>query len=141
MNRSEFLKALTVKQDTIKLETLDIEVTVRELTLNESAKVEEVRKKVISGELTNQDLFIETCRYAMVEPEFFSDEELKGLSKSGITILAEIFMRLPEIGMTEEQKVIYKEKLAQSLNETASKVLSKEEEEKKPKTKKDSSLN
>jgi len=140
MNRNEFLKALTVKQDTIKLETLqDTEVTIRELTLNESEKVEEVRKKVIAGELNNQHLLIETCRYAMVEPEFFSDEELQNLSRTGISVLTEIYLRLHEIGMSEEQKKIYKERLAENLNKEVEK-LSEEEVEKKPRKKKDSSL-
>lgn len=141
MNRSEFLKAVTVKHETIKLESIEMEVTIKEPTITESQKIESVRQKVLSGAATNQDLIIEACRYAMVEPEFFTDDELANISATGMGILTEIYMRLPEIGMSEKQKEDYRSRLIESFNNGLSKILSDEELAKKPSKKKGLDLN
>ena len=77
----------------------------------------------------------------MVQPAFFTDEELKNLSLSGMGILTEIYMQLPKIGMTPEQKEEYDKRLIENFKKTLSKALSEEEVQKKPNKKKDSSSN
>lgn len=131
-NRNDFLKALTVKAESIKLENLNnMEIIIREPNINESIALEETRKKVLLGEKTDKDLIIEACRYSMVEPAFFTDEEIKNLNTTAINVMNEIYMKIPTIGMTDEQKKDYEKRLVESLNNHVKKMLTKEEEEKK----------
>ena len=142
MERNEFLKAITVKHEEIELASLNnAKVTIKEPTIAESQKIEAVRQKVLKGEATNEDLIIEACRCAMVKPAYFTDEELKNLSLSGMGIFTEIYMKLPKIGMTQEQKDEYDKRLIENFNKTLSNALSKEEVQKKSNKKKDSSSN
>ena len=140
--RDEFLKAITVKKEKITLETFDNkEITIRAMTINEAEEIEAIRKKVIKGEATDKELIIETCRKVMIEPTFFTDEELKNISQTGFSILTEIYMKVPTIGMSDEQKEEYKKNLIEQIQGKIKSVLSKVELEKKQGKKKSSSSN
>lgn len=128
---SNFLKAITVKTETIKLETINEEVTIKQLTMNESDEIESLRQKVVKGEAKDKDLIIESCRYAMINPTCPTDEELKDISRTGFEALTEIYMSIPMIGMTEEQKEDYKKRIVESISNQVKKMVSKEESEKK----------
>ena len=142
INRDEFLKASTVKQEKITLETFDNkQITIRAMTINEADEIDEIRKKVIKGEATDKDLIFETCKKVMVNPVFFTDEELKNISQKGFTILTEIYMKVPTIGMTDEQKEEYKKNLIEQMQGKIKSILSKAELEKKQGKKKSSSSN
>lgn len=142
--KNEFLKAVTVKTETIKLETLNnMEITIKEPNINQSDKIEEVRQKVINGESTNEDLIFLTCKTVMIEPSFneFTDEDLENLTRTGMNALTEIYMRVPEIGMTESERLDYRKRLQENFENQIQKILSDEELEKKSSKKKDLDLN
>lgn len=131
MDKNKFLKAITVKTKVIKLETLDNEeIEIKEPSINESLALEEIRKEVLIGNKTEFDLIIESCK-CVCGDHFFSDVDLKNLSQSGISVLMEIYMKIPTIGMTKEQEESYEKSLIESKNKQAIKALTKEEEEKK----------
>lgn len=142
--KNEFLKAVTVKTETIKLETLNnMEITIKEPNINQSDKIEEVRQKVINGESTNEELIFLTCKTVMIEPSFneFTDEDLENLTRTGMNALTEIYMRVPEIGMTESERLDYIKRLQENFENQIQKILSDEELEKKSSKKKDLDLN
>ena len=76
----------------------------------------------------------------MIEPTFFTDEELKNISQTGFSILTEIYMKVPTIGMSDEQKEEYKKNLIEQMQGKIKSILSKVELEKKQGKKKSSSL-
>ena len=142
VTRDEFLKAITVKKEKITLKTFDNkEITIRAMTINEAEEIDAIRKKVIKGEATDKELIIETCRKVMIEPTFFTDEELNNISQTGFTILTEIYMKVPTIGMSDEQKEEYKKNLIEQMQGKIKNILSKVELEKKQGKKKSSSSN
>ena len=71
----------------------------------------------------------------------FTDEELKNISQTGFSILTEIYMKVPTIGMSDEQKEEYKKNLIEQMQGKIKSILSKVELEKKQGKKKSSSLN
>lgn len=138
---SNFLKAITVKSEVLKLETINQEVEIKQLTMNESDEIERLRQKVVKGESNDKDLIIQSCRFAMINPTCPTDEELKDISRTGFEALTEIYMSIPMIGMTEEQKEDYKKRVVESISNQVKKMVSKAETEKKQEKKKSSSLN
>lgn len=128
---NNFLKAITVKTEVLKLETIEQEVEIKQLTMNESDEIEKLRQKVIKGEADNKDLIFESCRYAMINPTCPTNEELKNISKTGFEVLTEIYMSIPMIGMTEEQKEDFKKRVVESISNEVKKIVSKAETEKK----------
>ena len=138
---NNFLKAITVKTEVLKLETINQEVELKQLTMNESDEIEMLRQKVVKGEADNKDLITQSCRYAMVNPTFPTDEELKSISRTGFEVLTEIYMSIPMIGMTDEQKEDYKKRIVESISNQVKKIISKEETGKKQEKKKSSSSN
>ena len=138
---SNFLKAITVKTEVLKLETINQEVEIKQLTMNESDDIEELRQKVVKGEAKDKDIIIQSCRYAMINPAFPTDDELKDISKTGFDALTEIYMSIPMVGMTEEQKEDYKKRIVEAISNQIKKMVSKEDSEKKQEKKKSSSSN
>jgi len=128
---NNFLKAITVKQETVKIESIGQDVTIQQLTMNQSDEIEILRQKVIKGEAKDNELIIQSCRYAMVEPICPSDEELRDMSQLGFQTLVEIYMAIPMIGMGDEEKEDYKKKVVESISNEIKKIVSQEEIEKK----------
>lgn len=140
MNKEDkFLKAITVKTETINLESADLEVTIKEHSLDTDRAIEEIRQKHLKGLATFEELVFESCKHAMIDPVFPNEEDLKNLTSKGMQILTEIYMRIPEIGMSESEKEDYRKRLVETVKNQI-KTLSDEELKKKPSKKKDSSL-
>lgn len=115
--RVDLLKLLTVRTETIKLECLkntnvkDIEFTLKEMNIAQNKKYNEILK---SGGDDRFDKCMEyACREAMIEPTFFTDEEFKKMNGIGKSIMDEIFMKIPTIGMTAKEKKDYHKKVAE----------------------------
>lgn len=134
-NRSEFLKLASVKTSTFKVPSLkDYEITMKELTITESEEFAKIAKKDM------QSAIIYACRCSCVEPEFFTDEELKNLGVTSRIATMEIYMEIPLIGKTSEEREEYKKILEENFKKQkeAEKEPTKEEV-KKPSEKSESS--
>lgn len=127
LDRNELLKQITVKQEVFEVPSWNnAEVTMRQLTIAETTKY----IQMIKDKKPIEDAIKYACQCSMIEPEFFSDEELKNLNQEGIMGINEIFANIPTIGKTKEEK----EKILNQLSDTPKtpvKELTKEEEEKK----------
>lgn len=137
INNNDVFNRLTVKSETIKLETFNnVEIVIKEPTINESKQIESIRSLVLKGELDFLDLAKEVSKICAGA----TDEQLDSLGKDGVAVINEIFMKVQEIGMTDEQKEIHRNKIAENINNEIKKLTS-EEIEKKPLKKKDLSSN
>lgn len=122
----EATKRACIKQEVFKVLSWDGEVIVRQLTIEENEQAQKLNKSGASQE----DLVYYIAKCSMVEPEFFSEEQLKNLSIDGKNGIMEIVANVPLIGMTDLQKEEYYKKINNTL-ETPQKELTKEEEAKK----------
>jgi hypothetical protein len=119
-NREEFLKLASLKQSTFKVPSLDnYEILMRELTIAESDKFNQVR-----DEDGINKAIIHACRCSCIEPEFFTNEELETLGRSGQNAIMEIFSEIPLVGKSKKQREEYLKNLKE-----ISKADSKEKEE------------
>ncbi len=132
MKREDLLKALTVKTESFELESLkalgfqDAKVTLRELTISQTKEFNKL------ATTTNGDeAFIYACRQSMIEPEFFTEEELKTLNKEANTIINEVLRLMPLIGKSPEEKEKYNQLIEKITKEEEKQELSKEDLEKK----------
>lgn len=127
LDRNELLKQITVKQEVFEVPSWNnAEVTMRQLTIAETTKY----IQMIKDKKPIEDAIKYACQCSMIEPKFFTDEELKNLNQEGIMGINEIFANIPTIGKSKEEK----EKILNQLNDTSKtpvKELTKEEEEKK----------
>lgn len=109
INRNDFLKALTIQTETIELDTLNkAKIKIRDLNIEEDEQIKQLQAKVRNKEVEAVELIKQTCKFAMVEPTYFTDEEYKQLGKQASPILLEIYLKVQEIGLTEEQKEIFR---------------------------------
>lgn len=122
----EVTKRACIKQEVFKVLSWDGEVIVRQLTIEENEQAQKLKK----NGATQQDLVYFLAKCSMVEPKFFSDEQLKELSIDGKNGIMEIVANIPLIGMTDLEKEKYYEKINNPL-ETPKDELTKEQEEKK----------
>lgn len=137
-NREEFLKLAGVRTSDFKVPSLkNYEVTLRELTIAESKEFGDIAKNK-----DIQEAIIYACRKSCVEPEFFTDEELKDLGTTGSNAIMEIYMEIPLVGKTKDEREEYAKRLAESAKAGAEKKeVSKEDEKKQKKKSEISSLN
>lgn len=137
-NREDFLKLASVKTSTFKVPSLnDYEILMKELTIAES---NEFRNIYLSDETSNKhEAIVYACRCSCIEPEFFTDEELKNLGVAGNNAVMEIWNEIPLIGKSKDERDEYFKKLNETLkaNEAlkADESVKSDEEEKKPKKK------
>jgi len=120
--RKDLLKLLTVKTEIVKLECLkntnfkDMEFQLREMTIAQNKEYREI----LSDE-SDDDRFDKSMKYScsavMVEPEFFTDDELESLGKEGEALMNEIFFKIPTIGMSAKEKKHFKKKMEESAKE------------------------
>lgn len=122
----EATKRACIKQEVFKVLSWDGEVIVRQLTIEENEQAQKLKK----SEVTQQDLIYFLAKCSMVEPKFFSDEQLKELSIDGKNGIMEIVANIPLIGMTDFEKEKYYEKMNNTL-ETPKDELTQEQQEKK----------
>ena len=115
--RVDLLKLLTVRTETIRLDCLkntnmkDMEFTLKEMNIAQNKEYNEILN---SG---SDDRFDECMKYAckevMIEPAFFTDEELEDMNSIGKSIIEEIFHKIPTIGMTVKEKKDYHKRVAE----------------------------
>lgn len=132
MNRQDLISRLTVKTETFELESLkslgleDAKATLKELTI---AETKEFNNKL--REKGQDEAFLYACRCSMIEPAFFTDEELKTFSNHVTVIMNEIITFIPLIGKTQEEKAKYKELMEKVAKSEDREELTEEELEKK----------
>ncbi len=102
-SRDDLLSSCFVKQATIKPVTLGgKEITIRELTIAESR--EHAR---LLDEVSDKEAIYYAVKCAMVNPTFFTDDELKSLTIIGENLINEVYMEIPLIGKTKAQREAY----------------------------------
>ena len=131
-NREEFLKLASVKTSTFKVPSLnDYEILMKELTIAES---NEFRDIYLTDETPNKhQAIVYACRCSCIEPEFFTDEQLKDLGVAGNSAVMEIWNEIPLIGKNKDEREEYFKKLNETLK--ADETAKSEEETKKLKKK------
>ena len=132
-SRKDLLEILTVRTETIKLDCLqntnlkDMDFLLKEMNLAQSKKYQE-----ILNDKEDKDRFDKcmkyACREVMIEPSFFTDEEIQNMNGLGKVMMDEIFTKIPTIGMSENEKKTYFSKVQE---------LSKKQSEKKDEAKED----
>jgi hypothetical protein len=126
-NREEFLKLASLKQSTFKVPSLDnYEILMRELTIAESDKFNQMR-----DEDGISKAIIHACRCSCIEPEFFTDEELETLGRSGQNAIMEIFSEIPLVGKSKKQREEYLKNLKEISKADSKEEASEEDKEKK----------
>lgn len=124
-NRSEFLRLASTKQSTFKVPSLEnYEVTLRELTIAESKQFVEIGKDDM------EKAVIYACRCSCIAPEFFTDDELKSLGAAGRNAINEIYMEIPLIGKTKEEREEFLKSINENIEKEQKKEVTKEDEKK-----------
>lgn len=132
MNRQDLINRLTVKTETFELESIkslgleDAKATLKELTI---AETKEFNNKL--REKGQDEAFLYACRCSMVEPAFFTDDQLKTFSNYATVIINEVITLIPLIGKTQEEKAKYKELMEKVAKSEDREELTEEELEKK----------
>lgn len=88
------------------------DIKLRQLTIAESEEIGNIQKDETK---TLRDVMFYTLRKSMVEPEFFTDEELAQLGIKGQEFIYEVFNEIPLIGMSEKDREKYNEKIKKFL--------------------------
>jgi len=122
-----------IKQEKFKPQVLggDKAITIRELTIAEAQKYQEILR---DENKTQEDAVFFAVKCSMIEPAFFSDDELKQLNSTGKNLIYEIHSELPIIGKSTKEREEYFKKLkewSEKLSENADAAESEEDEEKK----------
>ena len=106
--RVDLLKLLTVRTETIKLDCLkntnmkDAEFTLKEMNIAQNKEYNEILRS--GGDDRFDKCMKYACKEVMVEPTFFTDEEIENMNGIGNAIMEEIFNKIPTIGMTAKEK-------------------------------------
>lgn len=127
ISKENLLKLVNLKEEVFEVPSWNSEVVVRELTIAES----QVYYQMIKDDNNIEDIVKYACNCTMVEPQMFTDEEMKNLNAVGISGLNEIFSNIPVIGKTKEQKEEFFKKQLETLKASQTEKLTKEQEEKK----------
>lgn len=128
ISKQELLKLSTVKSEEVELETLkelgakDCKATIRQLTIEETNNYSKITNTKEDGSQIKAIKY--ACQCSMVEPSFFTDEELEQLNTAGYAVMMEVHSLIPLIGKTKKEKEQYYKKLEEEIN----KVVEKEEE-------------
>ena len=88
------------------------EIKLRQLSIAESEEVAKIQK---DASKTLKDTMIYTLQRAMIEPTFFTDEELKDLGIKGQEFMFEVFSEVPLVGMSEKEREEYKKRMEEFL--------------------------
>lgn len=132
ISRKDFLKILTVKTEEIEVESLGgAKVLIKELTIAETKEFNNIARDTTKKQ--NEAAYY-ACKCCMVEPAYFTDEELKTLNKEAEAVIMEIYSKIPLIGKTKEEKEKYYkmiEKIMSNETKEETKEESKETKEKK----------
>ncbi|WP_152017959.1 hypothetical protein [Aliarcobacter butzleri] len=98
--KKNLLDECFIKQGTFKPMVLGgkKEIIIRELTI---AETQEFVKK---NQEDSEDAILYAVKCSMVEPSFFTEDELKKINATGYALIREIFAELPVIGKTKEER-------------------------------------
>lgn len=127
--RRDLLKLLTVKTETVKLDCLkgtnfeDMEFQLKEMTITQNKEYNEIMRSESKKDRFDKCMMY-ACKAVMIEPSFFTDDELENMNGVGKAIMDEIFLKIPTIGMTAKEKKYYHAKI----EELAEKQVEKEDE-------------
>ena len=105
MNKN-LLSQCFIKEGKFKPKTLggETEIKIRELTISEN---QEFRKILRDESKLENDAMFYAVKCAMVEPKFFSDEEVEKLNVVGFNLIREVFEEIPLIGKTKKEREEY----------------------------------
>ncbi|WP_419767241.1 hypothetical protein [Arcobacter sp.] len=128
MSDRSMLSDCFLKDEVIKPQVLGGKKSfkIRQLLISEVEIVEKLMREKKQKEAVH---YAVEC--SMVEPTFFTDEELKKLNSVGQALIFEIYSEIPMIGKSKKEKEDYKKQLEIQIKETAKKQLSEEDIEKK----------
>lgn len=104
------------------------EIEIRQLNIDEVLKSREIAR---DEDKTQKDFIFYSVKCAMVNPTFFTDEELKNINSTGLNLIEEIYQELPTIGMSEKERANYFKRIKEIAEEIVSKEKISEEEIKK----------
>lgn len=123
LNKNLFSQCF-IKKGTFKPVSLggEEEISIRELNINE---VSEFRNILQDESKTHNDAMYYAVKCAMVEPQFFSEEELESLNATGLSFIQEVFNEIPLIGKTKKER----EKYFKTIEELSKKSQDDEEKE------------
>lgn len=137
---NDLLKNCFVKTGTYNSKIIDgLTVTLKELTIKEHI---EFQKKLEKCKDDKTEALYYALKCAMVEPLFFTDEELKVLSSVGEAFIYEAFGELPLIGKSEEEREVYQNQVKEYTEELEKETKTEDEKPlKKKRARENSSLN
>lgn len=118
ITKEDLLKKCLTQTSTFKSLVVDAEVTIRQLTIAETERYNEIR---LDFDKKQSDSMNYAVSCSMVEPTFFTDEELASLGKTGSAFIYEVFSQMPYIGMTEKEKKEYDKRLKELLKDDVKK--------------------
>jgi len=116
--RVDLLKLLTVRTETVKLDCLkstnfkDMEFQLKEMNIAQNKEYNEILRSESKDDRFDKCMKY-ACKAVMIEPSFFTDDELKNLNGIGKVIMDEIFQKIPTIGMTAKEKKHYHAKIVE----------------------------
>jgi len=129
LDRKELLSACTTKTSTFKSALCKGEVKIRQLTMNET---DEFNSILGDSEKNQFDAVCFAVKCSMIEPLFFTDDEMKTITKTGKDFIYETYSEIAYIGMTVAQRKKWDAKLKELLK-VDKEISTDEEEEKKQK--------
>ena len=122
------LASCFIKEEKFKPKALggNTEITIRELSIDETEKYLNILQ-----EENQKDAIRYAVKCSMVEPKFFSDEELKKINATGQALIIEVFNEIPLIGKTKKEREDYFQKIKtiteNQITESAEEVEEKEQ--------------
>jgi len=122
LTKQDLLKACTLQTTTFKSSLGEIKI--RQLSITESKDLSKIQNDPTKDVF---DVMVFTLSKAMVEPQFFTNEELEKLGKKGQDFMYEVFEQVPLIGMTENEIAEYKKRVEEYVK-SAQNSTEKEEE-------------
>lgn len=127
--RNELLKNCFVLSGSFISKVIpDLKVTIKQPTVKEHSDYE----KMMAESPTNPtDAIYFAVQNAMVEPAFFTADELLKLSKTGQNFLFEVFGEIPIIGKTQKEREEYQKKMTEIIAQNDGKSEDKESAGKK----------
>lgn len=126
LNNEDLLRLRNLKQEVLEIPEWNGEVVVRELSISEAATY----RQMIEENKPLADVIKYACSCTMIEPSMSSDEDLTNVSDSYAQGLNRIFINIPLIGKTKEQREELLKKQSE-ISKTPNEELTKEQEEKK----------
>ncbi len=104
---SNILASCMVQEETFKPKCLDgAEIKMRELNLAQNLHFREL----LSQKQDKKAMYF-ALECAMIEPKFFSEDELKNINATGEALIYELYMYLPILGKSQNEKDTYYENI------------------------------